>query len=118
MRLFFGRHLLFLLLPTVISISLPNLVPAGGILSLDNISHISNTSITANPSDPRLLPYTYHVPFTHITLFLGFSILKRQRLDGMELHRLILSAQGLIDGLVPINWSRWTLISHSTGRIG
>lgn len=122
MQPFFGRHLLFLLLPTVISISLPNLVPPGGVFSLDNISQISNTSITANPSDPRLLPYTYHVPFTDITLFLGFGILKRQRLDGMEMHRLILSAQEVIDGcirrfgadqLVPVDpdktqhWTYW-----------
>jgi len=111
MQPFFSCPLLLILLPTVISISIPNLVPAGGVLSLENASQISNTSVATNPSDPRIFPYSFHVPYSDITLFLGFGVLKRQPLDGIEMRRLILSAQERVrecirrlgpDGLVPI----------------
>jgi hypothetical protein len=133
MQPFFSCPLLLILLPTVISISIPNLVPAGGVLSLENASQISNTSVATNPSDPRIFPYSFHVPYSDITLFLGFGVLKRQPLDGIEMRRLILSAQERVrecirrlgpDGLVPIapdktqDWTYWMKGGNGPLEIG
>ena len=100
MRPSFSSQVLLPLLPTICSISIPNFIPTGGILSLDNVSHVSSTSTAANLSDPRFLPYTYKVPFTDMTLHLGFGVFQREPLDGMEMDRLIHRAQKMVDGYI------------------
>lgn len=88
------RYLPYLLLPTVTPLSLPNLVNPGGGLSLANVSGALNAS---DGQMPRILPFTYKVPLTDMTLRLGFGIFKRQPLDGIEMNRLLSEAQEEVD---------------------
>lgn len=89
------RWLPCLLLPTVTPLSLPNLINPGGALSLANVSGALNVS--DGHIDPKILPFSYKVPFTDMTLRLGFGIFKRQPLDGREMNRLLSEAQEEVD---------------------